>query len=134
MCHCPSSSNVLVGEPEDGGEFDCDTTGELREDSVNEGIRLGAEGPGFAWWPRCISATLVEFERRKSDLNESLADLLTGDCPFSGGIDGGGSWVVLVETAGCGSLGGGVAGTFTMSGFIGETAADTPVLPPIDPT
>ena len=82
MCHCPSTSKVLAGEPGDGGEFDCDTTGELREDRVKDGIRLGAKGPGFVLWPKCISATLVEVERRKSDLIDRRAFFLTGDGAF----------------------------------------------------
>lgn len=45
MFHCPSLSNVLVGEPGDGGEFDCECAGELREDRVNEGFRVGVKRP-----------------------------------------------------------------------------------------
>ena len=93
ICHCPSPSSVLVSDPGDGGEFDCDAAGELREDRVNDGIFLGAKGPLLAFWPMCISATLLEFERRKSDLMDLAADFLTGEGPFGEGDEGGRSWV-----------------------------------------
>ncbi len=80
-----------------------------------------------------MSAKLCEFERRKSDLRDLAADFLTGDSRFCEG-DEGGTLLFCVAIAGCGVLGGGVAGMLTMRGFIGETASEAPALLPRDPT
>lgn len=40
ICTCPSPFNVLAGDPGDGGEFDCDAAGELREERVKEPLRV----------------------------------------------------------------------------------------------